>query len=71
MTVLEQMLILNARQSLDLIKTGIVLAETVRQLAETSAALTAATETIRRQRGEIECLGLDLAEARAKGGEVA
>ena len=70
MNTLESLPILNARQSLDLIKTGIVLAETVRQLAETSAALATATETIRRHRGEIECLGLDLAEARARGGEV-
>lgn len=47
MTTLEQLLILNARQSLDLIKTGVVLAETVRQLAETTAALATATEAIR------------------------
>lgn len=65
MTTVEQLLALNARQAVDLAKTGAVLAETVRQLAETTAALTAATETIRQQRGEIECLRLDLAEARA------
>lgn len=65
MTPVESLLIINARQSLDLLKASVALAETVRQLADTTAALTAATETIRRRRGEIECLRLDLAEARA------
>ena len=65
MTTTEQLLILNARQQFDLIRSCMALAETTRQLADTTAALTAATETIKRQRGELECMALDLAEARA------
>lgn len=69
MTEVEKLLILNARQTVDLASMSATSLGLIRQLAETTAALEQATQTIKVQQSTIELLTGDLAEARVGVGK--
>lgn len=69
MTALEKLLLQSFEQSMTLARTTAILAITAEQLIASTKLVTEQKAEIVRLKGEVTMLQLDLAEARAKGGE--
>lgn len=69
MTDLEKLLLQSFEQSMTLARTTAILAITAEQLIASTKLVTEQKAEIVRLKGEVTMLQLDLAEARAKGGE--
>lgn len=69
MTALEKLLLQSFEQSMTLARTTTILAVTAEQLIASTNMVTEQKAEIVRLKGEVTMLRLDLAEARAKGGE--